>query len=58
MFSEICFDHCRRGLIVGPYEKEVVGTTIKDIHYIYGGDGLAAISSLPTQWGLEIRFNT
>ena len=39
---------------VGPYEKEVAGTITKDIHYIYGGDGLAAI--LKRQSGTDTMY--
>jgi RHS repeat-associated protein len=38
----------------GPYEKEVVGSTTKEFHYIYGGDGLAAI--LKRQSGTDTMY--
>jgi RHS repeat-associated protein len=38
----------------GPYEKEVVGATTKEFHYIYGGDGLAAI--LKRQSGTDTMY--
>jgi hypothetical protein len=40
---------------IGSYEKEVVpGSATKEIHYIYGGDGLAAI--LKRQNGIDTMY--